>query len=498
VSALPNGPQRRANLLKLHGRAVQFESFTAGGEGRNLTAFVAFLEKLLEEESDWAAAQPETGAENAVRIMSVHKSKGLEFPVVFAAELNRPFRNTDGGGACEIDSRMLGLEVPDRRHGVKLTSPAHQLIRQSARQIAIAEEMRILYVAMTRARDRLILTASREAEGCRKILNRLPQLDIVPDWILLDAASHLDWMLAALARSDAVDQMVDSESQKVFEEDLFVASRIGKDQLNALTAEILDRKGRRGKNYELVAAGSDEPAARRLFEQIRNARQWRYPYEGLTALNAKVSVSALTHRDDEFARTAIDFSFAETKTSVGGSDALALGSAAHLVFQHLPLAKAMDETVIRETITGLLAQNQISAAQAGKIDVPAIASFFRTDVGRKVLAHSGDVLREWPFTMALPVKEMGIDCAGESVVVQGIVDLIIPTAEGLVLVDFKTDKIAAEGVERRAEQYHTQLALYARAAGTIFKKTVAGAYLYFLHSRTLYPVPLHSIALTTL
>ncbi|MBM4103192.1 MAG: helicase-exonuclease AddAB subunit AddA [Planctomycetes bacterium] len=498
VSALPNGPQRRANLLKLHGRAVQFESFTAAGEGNNLAAFVAFLEKLLEEESDWAAAQPQTGVENAVRIMSVHKSKGLEFPVVFAAELNRPFRNTDGGGACEIDSRMLGLEVPDRRHGVRLTSPAHQLIRQSARQSAIAEEMRILYVAMTRARDRLILTASREARDCRKILSRLPRLEIVPDWILLDAASHLDWVLAALAGSDAVGQMVDSDTQEVFEDDLFVASRIGKDQLNVLTAEMLNRKGRRGKTYEPVTAGSDEPEARRLFEQIRNAQQWRYPYEGLTGLNAKFSVSALTHRDDEFARTAIEFSFTETKSSSDNGDALALGSAAHLVFQHLPLAKAMDETVIRETIAGLLAQNQISAGQVEKIDIAAIASFFRTDMGRRVLEHSGEVLREWPFTMALPVSKLGIDRPGESVVVQGIVDLIIPAEEGLILVDFKTDRISSEGVARRAEQYQSQLALYACAAGTILKKPIVAAYLYFLHPRTLYPVPFHQIALTNI
>ena len=498
VSALPNGPQRRANLLKLHGRAVQFESFTAGGEGHNLAAFVAFLEKLLEEESDWAAAQPETGAENAVRIMSVHKSKGLEFPVVFAAELNRQFRNTDGNGACEIDSRMLGLEVPDRRHGIKLTSPANQLIRQGARQSAIAEEMRILYVAMTRARDRLILTASQDADNCRKILNRLPKLEIVPDWILLDAASHLDWVLAALVGSDAVGQMVNSDTREVFEEDLFVASRIGKERLNALTADILDCKGRRGKMYEPVAAGSNEPAARRLFEQIRNAQQWRYPYEGLTGLKAKFSVSALTHRDDEFAQAAIEFSFAEIESSGGSGDALALGSAAHLVFQHLPLIKTVDETVIRETIAGLLARKQISAGQVEKIDIAAIASFFRTDVGRGVLEHSGDVLREWPFTMALPVSDLGIDCPGESVVVQGIVDLIIPAAEGLILVDFKTDKIAVEGIVRRADRYHTQLALYVRAAGTILKNPVAGAYLYFLHPQTLYLVPFHQIALTNL
>ena len=493
VSALPNGPQRRANLLKLHDRAVQFESFAGIAGGWNPAVFVDFLEKLLDEEFDWAPAQPESGSENAVRVMSVHKSKGLEFPVVFLAELNWPFHKSEAGGVCEIDSRMLGFELPDRKRGAKLPSPAYQLIRQNRRQTAIAEEMRILYVAMTRARDRLILTASQKADSCRKLLNRLPELPVLPDWILLNARSHLDWILSALSESDAIGGVFDSEPSEIFEDDLFVASRIGKNELDAMTEEIRDRKRQREKEYQPVGAGCSDSAAQQIFGQIRDSLRWSYPYHALTTLNAKFSVSALTHRDDEFARYA-DFPIpGEGSFSVERGDALSIGSAVHLVFQHLSLTGSIDEAIVRQTIAQLSAQKQIPIAVAEKIDIPAIISFFQTEVGRQAFRQPDHVLREWPFTMALPVDELGINCPGESVVVQGIVDFIIPAAEGVVLVDFKTDKISADGVAERAKLYQTQLGLYAGAISTILKKPVIAAWLYFLHPRILHSVQIGRI-----
>jgi len=143
VSALPNGRQRRANLLKLHDRAIQYESFADPGQGRNVSGFAAFLEKLLEQETDWAPAQPDNFAENAVRIMSVHKSKGLEFPVVILAELNWPMRKQDSSGPCMVNATMLGLELLDPQRGLRLTTPAHQLIRMEKQRANLAEEMRM-------------------------------------------------------------------------------------------------------------------------------------------------------------------------------------------------------------------------------------------------------------------------------------------------------------------------------------------------------------------
>jgi ATP-dependent helicase/nuclease subunit A len=497
ASALPNGPQRRANLLKLHGRAVQFESFAGVSAGRNLAAFVDFLEKLLEEEFDWAPAQPDSGSENAVRVMSVHKSKGLEFPVVFLAELNRSFHKTQSGSACQINSQMLALELPDLPHGMRVPSPALQLIRQNSKQSAMAEEMRILYVAMTRAKDRLVLTASEKCDRCQEWLARLPDTSTLPDWILTDAQSHLDWILAALFPSDAVrDAIVSSEPQH-FEDDLFIVSRIGKNELDTLTGDIRNQKRQREKTYNPVQAGCSDSTAKSVFEQIRSSLGWSYSCDALKTLNAKFSVSALTHRDDEFARYA-DFSIPDQDAfAVKRSDPLGVGSAVHLVFEQLPLTSQLSESMVRQTIDTLTQQKRISSAIAQQIDANAIASFFQTDIGSQILAHPEKILREWSFTIALAVSELGIDCPGESVVVQGIVDLILPTAKGMILIDFKTDKISEQKVAERATLYQTQLGLYARAIQTILRVPVVEAYLYYLHPRILFPVALGSISLKT-
>jgi ATP-dependent helicase/nuclease subunit A len=497
ASALPNGPQRRANLLMLHDRAIQFESFAGVSVGRNLAAFVDFLEKLLEEEFDWAPAQPDSGSENAVRVMSVHKSKGLEFPVVFLAELNRNLYKTQSGSACEINAQMLALELPDLPHGIKVPTPALQIIRQNEKQSAIAEEMRILYVAMTRAKDRLVLTASEKCDRCQEWLARRPDTPTLPDWLLTDAQSHLDWILAALAPSGAVSQAIASDGRQIFEDDLFIVSRVGKNELDALTGEIRNQKRQREKTYIPVPAGCSDLTAKNVFEQIRGSFEWRYPCDAVKTLHAKFSVSTLTHRDDEFSQYA-DFSIpAPDSFSVQRSDPLSVGSAVHLVFQHLPLQSPLNEEVIRRTIASLSGQKRFSSATAEQIDIAAIASFFQTAIGSGVLVHPENVLREWPFTLALPVSELGIDCPGESVVVQGVVDLIIRTAQGVILVDFKTDKISSQKVAQQVKHYQTQLGLYRRAAEAILRVPVVGAYFYFLHPQVLFSVDPGTISLKT-
>ena len=152
-AALPNGSVRRANLLKLHDRAIQFEQFRTSRPGMALARFVEFLEKLRQEEQDWAPGQPDS-LEDAVRIMSVHKSKGLEFPVVFAAELNTPFNRADSIGECLIDEQTIGLQAAVEGGRFRISSPAHQVLAERKRRQTVAEEMRILYVMLTRARDR--------------------------------------------------------------------------------------------------------------------------------------------------------------------------------------------------------------------------------------------------------------------------------------------------------------------------------------------------------
>jgi ATP-dependent helicase/nuclease subunit A len=209
VSALPSGQARRANLLKLHDRAIQFEGFVASFGIPSLRRFVEFVEKLQERGQDWSPAEPTACAGNAVRILSVHKSKGLEFPVVFLAELESRFNKKDIYADCLADAEdTLGLQIIDRKSNSKLHSLAHEVIAQTRLATMLAEEMRILYVATTRARERLILTASQKRKACTEIVTNGFYFGEgpLPAWLLGACQSPLDWILYAFSDRKALHE----------------------------------------------------------------------------------------------------------------------------------------------------------------------------------------------------------------------------------------------------------------------------------------------------
>ncbi|MHC4169514.1 MAG: UvrD-helicase domain-containing protein, partial [Planctomycetota bacterium] len=202
VTALPSGQARRANLLKLHDRAIQFEGFASSAGVPSLTRFVEFVEKLQAVGQDWAPAEPAASAGNAVRILSIHKSKGLEFPVVFLADLQSEFNKRDSQAECLADANdTLGLQIVDRESNSKLSSLAHEVIAAQKEATGLAEEMRILYVATTRAKNRLILTASQKQKRCRNVVTGgfFFGGEPIPDWRLRACSSPLEWILCGLS-----------------------------------------------------------------------------------------------------------------------------------------------------------------------------------------------------------------------------------------------------------------------------------------------------------
>ncbi len=486
-SALPNGAQRRANLLKLHDHAIQFEHFRTTEPGAALTRFVEFLEKLAAAEQDWAPAEPDSSGENAVRIMSVHKSKGLEFPVVFVAELNTSFNMRAAAGQCLINEDTVGLQIIDRAARGWFPTLAHQVIAERQKKADLAEEMRILYVALTRAREKLILTASKKEDACVKVLTESAAFaDRIADWRLNEVRCHLDWVLMGMSRNNELCRMFDLDG--VDGQRLFCAGRIGRDELDGMTRRILDAK-RSLKSYtNPPKAGSKaDGKAKAAFEMIGQNLLWQYPFEEMTRQAAKLSVSEFTHRDDEF--SGIDLTRAFAKKPAGlcdsgekssGADALSLGSAVHLILEHMDLSKPVDAGAVEKTITQLANDERLSPAIIKQIDPAAILAFFNSELGQMAQAAGKTVLREWPFTYALAAGDIGEETKDEIVVLQGIVDMIIPTEKGLVIVDFKTDRVTEETVNQRAEQYTEQLGAYARAAGDILKQPVRSAWLYFL------------------
>ncbi len=493
VCALPNGQARKANLLELHDRAIQFEGFASSAGVPSLTRFVAFVEKLQEAGQDWTPSEP-AGAGNAVRILSVHKSKGLEFPVVFLAELDSEFNLRDVRNDLVADTDYtLGLRVIDARSNAKLPTLAHQVIAEKKRAVTLAEEMRVLYVAMTRAKDRLIVTASQKRTDCGRVLAKglLLSDPAVPSWLLKSARSPMEWLLYGLADQRALHEAFEThlaapaDDAALFELHVHRVDAMG--QLTQQVRALRDRK--RSAAAKPKAKARPDAQSRELLAELKDRLDWRYPFTWAMREAAKQSVTALTHHDDEFAR--LDYSRALDRRPLAlvASDPAAtppgsarqIGTAVHLVISSVDLAQPVTRQSLEGTRARLVEAGAIVPDVAAAIDLDAILSFFESELGALALDGDHAVHREWPFTFGLRVGEPD---ASELVVVQGIIDMLVQTPDGLVVIDFKSDRVAGEQIASRAEAYRGQLDLYGRAASDILQCPVRQKWLYFLTPRT--------------
>jgi ATP-dependent helicase/nuclease subunit A len=496
VSALPNGQSRRANLLKLHDRAIQFENFAGSSGSVSLRRFVEFIEKLRTTAADWAKASPEAVAENAIRITSVHKSKGLEFPVVFLAELNSPFNKEDVLEDCIADDAALGLQVIDRKSNSKLSSLAHQVIAEDRLKSTLAEEMRILYVATTRARDRLILTACEKASHCRNIIRNGFYLGTgqIPDWQLRSCRNALEWFLYALSDRKTLHESFETNlAAETADDNLFSFKLYSQPELQNLSEFILKLKAIKSKRSVVTTKSSRAKRKEtELLCLIKKSLSWRYPFSDISLLPAKRSVTQLTHHADEFVKFDYSKALEQKPKTVSSADSISLvdarhiGSAAHLLISKLDLKKPITIDSINRLKTQLIADHAIDKAVAEHIDPQSIMKFFESEPGQIVLDVNNTVFREWPFTFALPASRLARATSHKSrdtIIIQGIIDMLVKTPNGLLVIDFKTDSITAKEAPRRAEFYKEQLNLYAKAASAILNLQILSKWLYFLTPR---------------
>jgi len=500
VSALPNGQTRRANLLKLHDRAIQFEGFVSSAGIASLTRFVEFIEKLQEAGQDWSPAEPPQSSGNAVRVISVHKSKGLEFPVVFLAELQSKFNLKDVWADCLADNDYtLGLQIIDRQSNTKLRSLAHEVIAEEKRSTALAEEMRILYVAATRARDKLILTTSQKQTDCGKVISNglFFGTEPIAGWQLRTCKSPLEWILYGLCDQKALHNAFETglESQAI-ESNLFNLKVYRQTELEKLSKYVLDlRNNKLTKHDFAVKRSSTKRKESKILSQIKKSLSWRYQYGDAAVLPAKQSVTQLTHRSDEYIKFDYLNALQRKPKAVMAIEAgltepqgRLIGIATHLIIAHLDLSKSITIEAIEKIKEKLITKGVITEAIATRIDVESILTFFQSELGQIAFNSENTVWREWPFTFALPVSEWKNSPLlrnteyeiRDTIVVQGIVDMLIKTPDGLIVIDFKTDKIAAEQIPERTKLYLRQLEIYSTAASSILKSKILSTWLYFL------------------
>ena len=482
----PRGEQRRANVQRWLNLAQQFDQFQRQG----LFRFLRFVEaqQAAELEPDVAAV---TG-ENAVRLMSIHQSKGLEFPVVVVANLGKKFNVTDLNEDILLDEKFgLCPKIKPPETDRRYPSLPHWLARRRQKIESLGEELRLLYVAVTRACDTLILTA-RVTE--KKFHERWQEPGRATSANLLAAGSFADWLgiwfgeNCAGVRDGAHGVTRPTSRDGLMSWEIFSAGLL-------VTAEAV--------NAAEVLSQADFTADAETWEQLEGRLQWTNKFAAASEQAAKVSVSTLrraaAERAEEEAERWADKTFniqhSTFKAGRNKKSAADIGTAHHRFLQFVALGAA-DESTLKAEAQRLEQAGILSAGEVAVLDFAALAAFWQSELGRRICARPAEVHRELEFTArfslakisAITGQSVAAEMKDEFVVVQGVADLAVIGEKEIWLVDFKTDEVRQDSLAGHVKKYEPQLRLYAQALERIYRKPVAQSWLYFLALREAVPV----------
>ena len=535
VSAMPAGETRRANLDMLVEKAIAYEATSYKG----LFHFIRYIEKLKKYDTDFGEANVAGEQADTVRIMSIHKSKGLEFPVVFLAGMGKRFNKQDAYGAVLLDADLgLAADYLDLKQRLKMPTLKKQALKRRMELESMGEELRVLYVAMTRAKEKLIMTATDRSLGSK--LEKWAQVPLadgaIPYTILSAAGSFLDWLLMSAC---------DGTIQK---RQIPLTGLVG--------MEIRRQASRQVSREELLNLDTDTVYDPEAARQLADALNYRYPYGGDTGLYAMLSVSELKKQgqvgqdEEEIGRgrllgiggearilgdvwtdgvgevgsersgTAGGRAVGSERTgaaggredgleragAVGGREdgleragtvggrtvgleragvaGAARGTAYHRALECLDFGKLHSREDVRAALKSLLETGYLEQEAYDALDEMVIFIMLNSPLGQRMAEaqRGGRLHREQQFIIGIPAREMGRGDSQELVLVQGVIDAYMEEEDGLVLIDYKTDRVPGgrAGRERLAERYRQQVAYYQRALEQLTGKKVKENIIYSL------------------
>lgn len=555
VGGLPGGAQRQANLHALYERATAYEKTSFKG----LFQFIRFIERMDKQQRDLPEMKMQVN-EDTVKFMTIHKSKGLEYPVVFVTDLNKRFNMQDLNHKYVLDDQFgIGLDIVEssrqtlkRDHDVEIneddaveiqeTTPINIAIKERIRRKALAEEMRKLYVALTRAEQRIYLVGSysnidkwaevwgsTQSEPLLLSENERYEKSNFMDWIgmalgrMEKLADHTRWITL-----DDQKQISDQKASVKYDDwnKYFNAYKtlkeIRENQLN-LEIELWDRDAAgvaRSQSVEEVEPKEDNSVLRNEISQpmdasIQQILDFEYPQRELTHESAYQAVTdikrlfddpdnnlmAQLSPDKESDSANFEFSLVDEtmnatpkvhdfqkpdfiSTEIVASPAK-IGTATHLIFQKLDLSQPITREEIQKLINQLIMDGSVTKEVAAKIDIDGILAFYQTEIGQKVITNADHVKREVPFSMLLPAKVVLSNSnlnTDKQVLIHGIIDGYLEddmTGE-IYLFDYKTDRASLKQIQK---EYRGQLNLYAMALQQITGKEVKNKVLYSVNNR---------------
>jgi len=499
IGGMPGGKQRQANLRALYDRARQYEATSF----RGLFRFLRFIERMQDRGDDLGTARALGEQEDVVRLMTIHSSKGLEFPIVFVAGLSKQFNMMDLNNKFLLD-KELGLGSKNVNPALRISYPTIPMLamKKKMKLEMIAEEMRVLYVALTRAKEKLILIGTVKDLG--KELSKWQEELANKDWLMTDyerakAKSYLDWIGPGVIRHKDCEILRGDYSHADIPEEISNHPSKWKVEIvdSSELQEVISLEEQQNQSVEdALRVGRTVPIQSEYNEQVATQLSWTYSYQSAATHRSKQTVSEVK-RQKKSMDEASDTSFirglraplADRPRFMQQKSLTAAerGTAMHMVMQHVDVKSPINELTVQELLAKMVHNELLTTEQADVIDVDSIVGFFDTEIGQRMI-HATEMRREVPFSVALPANEAYADWNDkqeENVLIQGVIDCIFEDEHGLVLIDYKTDSITAryrsfdEARPILEDRYKVQLELYSKAIEAIWKKPLKERYLYF-------------------
>lgn len=453
-SAMEDGQARREHLMVLIQLAAQFEAAKYQG----LRQFVLWLNRQAQTGQEPTVPHGSSG--DAVHLMSIHRSKGLEFPIVFLCDTARRFNQADTMATVLVHPQLgLGPKVTDTARGIEFFSMPRRAIARRMTRETLSEEMRLLYVAMTRAREFLYITAIL-SDGHKKVdaIRPLVTSPMSPQ-VLSNQSAPVDWLISAA--------LADGESHL----------RIEHRTLDSAAPISLPTQN------EPVCSEDDT-----LLEQLRRNLSYTYPHLSAQDIPSKITATELKHIGDVADEDAVplmpvvqrrfrEFRPADENAPLSPTER---GTAIHLVFQHIDYTRTHTPELVREELDRMQREGYLTQRQAQCVNVRQIYDFFASPAGQCI--RNGDhVLREFKFSLLRPANAYFQNAGEDELLLQGVIDCAVETNGAYTIIDYKTDHVTPDTVQQRAELYRSQVNAYAQALTEITGEPVEKCILYFLH-----------------
>ena len=470
-ASMPGGQARREHLLALHSYARQFDA--TGHKG--LFGFLNHLRRRREQGEALSIPSGEGGG--GVRILSIHRSKGLEFPVVVVGGLGKRFNHTDSQLPMLFHRELgLGPRGLDTERLIRYPTLCRWAVAAKLEEEMLSEELRLLYVALTRAKEKLIMTCAM-GDGEREVEKLLEQARLP---VQAQALAHMPtpghWVLcAALSRPEAGAIRFGLPPVHVPP----AGTRFG-------AAWVIEHHDAEVYQSRPAVAGTLTDLPQTGPAQVPDYT-WRYPWQAACDLPSKLTATQLKGRvldmevEEQAPPTAKKAIFDRPDFALErGLTAGERGTAHHLVMQYLDYGKVGTLEELEGELDRLSAQRFITPQQRRAVDPQVFLDFFRSPLGREVLAAGEGLRREFKFSLLQPAQRYWPQLEpGETVLMQGVVDCYFDTPGGWVVVDFKSDRVTEGTVAERAESYRPQLEAYAAALSTLLERPVSRKVLWF-------------------